>query len=111
MAIDDLDIPRAKEKIRQKSWREQLAEDPRLPSEMSYGDAWALLIKLRYVYDEGGAPMVDADLYDAIVKEATEWQRQFPNTRSDAIFERVRNALWTAQARLEIPDFAPVQFG
>jgi hypothetical protein len=110
-AIDDLDIPRAKEKARPKPWREQLADETRAIDSLSYGDAWALLIKWRYVYDEGGAAMVDEALFAAIVKEAYDWQAINPGLRSDSVFERVRNALWTARARLEIPDFEPVAFG
>lgn len=88
-----------------------LLEDARDPESLSYGDAWARLIKLRFLQDDEGNYLVEPALFEEIRKEAESWAVHHPTSSSPHVHERVRAALHIANMRLKEPEMITPEFG
>ena len=101
-AIDDLDDrPLKRERPIRKPWRKVLEETPN-PEGLNYGDAMARLITLRWTEDDDGKPLIDPEFYEDVVKAAHAGELM--------VLQKLRNAIYTALARLEEPILDAIEF-
>src|SRR5260370_28865494 len=101
-AIDDFDDrPLKRERPIRKPWRKVLEETPN-PEGLNYGDAMARLITLRWTEDDEGKPLIDPEFYEDIIREAHAGEL--------ITLQNLRNAIYTALARLEQPELEPIEF-
>lgn len=113
----DPDQPLRKVRPPQPTWRQVLAEPVEIDS-LPFGACMARLIRLRYLEDDQGLPLIDPQHYHDLMSAIEDWHERYPQVKiPDSLRERVRAALWIAQGRVAEPepvlplDLEPVAFG